>query len=78
MLSEDFEGVVIDTILKSLEDDEEPDFVDPRYCLVFWGRPTSAVKTLINRVQKELQSVAPSKLRNPGSHAQFPFRHMSS
>jgi vesicle-fusing ATPase len=63
MLDEAFAGVSIDPILKKLNDTvSEPGYVDPRHCLVFWGRPTQAVKDLIHRVQKELQTVAPSKL----------------
>lgn len=62
MLDAAFPGVNIDPILLRVSDPMiEPGFVDPRHCLVFWGRPTTKVKDLIQRVQQELLSVAPSK-----------------
>jgi vesicle-fusing ATPase len=62
LLDECFPGVSIDPILARLSDPTlEPGYVDPRHCLVFWGRPTSSVKDLINRVQQELLAVAPSE-----------------
>jgi vesicle-fusing ATPase len=64
MLDEDFSGVSIDPILLRLTDPTvEPDFVDPRHCFVFWGRPTQKIKDLIQRVQQELLTVAPSKAK---------------
>lgn len=63
MLDASFPGVSIDPILLRLSDSSiEPGYVDPRHCLVFWGRPTTKVKDLINRVQQELLTVAPSKV----------------
>lgn len=60
MLADHFEGVTIDQILLRLEKpDIEPGFVDPRNCLVFWGRPTERVKEMIGRVQREISSVVP-------------------
>jgi vesicle-fusing ATPase len=60
MLDGSFAGVSIDPVLSKLCDrTNEPGYVDPRHCLVFWGRPTRKVKDLIERVQKELLSVAP-------------------
>lgn len=62
MLDKDFSGPNIDPILLRLSDSTvEPGFVDPRHCLVFWGRPSQKIKNLIDRVQKELLTVAPSK-----------------
>lgn len=62
MLDKDFPGPAIDPILLRLSDTTvEPGYVDPRHCLVFWGRPTQKIKDLINRVQQELLSVAPSE-----------------
>jgi vesicle-fusing ATPase len=62
MLDMSFPGVNIDPILLRLSDSTiEPGYVDPRHCLVFWGRPTQKIKDLINRVQQELLTVAPSK-----------------
>jgi vesicle-fusing ATPase len=61
MLDENFPGVNIDPILQKLSDPNiEPGYVDPRHCFVFWGRPTQQVKNLIDRVQMELRTVAPS------------------
>ena len=59
LLSPDFGGVTIDTILHQLEND--PGFVDPRHCLVFWARPPDKVKELIEQVQSRLKTMAPSK-----------------
>lgn len=62
MLDKDFSGPSIDPILLRLSDPTvEPGFVDPRHSLVFWGRPSQKIKSLINRVQQELLAVAPSK-----------------
>ncbi|KAH8727920.1 P-loop containing nucleoside triphosphate hydrolase protein [Phaeosphaeriaceae sp. PMI808] len=61
LLDKNFDGVSVDTILARLCDPlKEPSYVDPRNCLVFWGRPTQKVKDLIMRVQQELLSVAPN------------------
>jgi len=62
MLDETFPGVSIDPVLLRLNDPTiEPGYVDPRHCLVFWGRPTQKIKDLIQRVQQELLTVAPNK-----------------
>lgn len=61
MLDADFPGVSIDPILLRLSNPTvEPGYVDPRHCLVFWGRPTQPIKDLIGRVQQELLAVAPN------------------
>lgn len=61
MLSPDFQGVEIDTILLRLcEPTIEPGFVDPRHSLVFWSRPTQKVRKLATRIQKMLLEVLPS------------------
>ncbi|KAF2711783.1 hypothetical protein K504DRAFT_428547 [Pleomassaria siparia CBS 279.74] len=61
MLAADFPGVTIDPILARLTDQTiEPGYVDPRHCLVFWGRPTKSVKALIKKVQDQLLTVAPN------------------
>lgn len=68
LLDANFSGVSIDPILLRLSDPTiEPGYVDPRHCLVFWGRPTQKVKDLINRVQQELQTASPSKTPTPFS-----------
>jgi vesicle-fusing ATPase len=62
LLDENFAGVTIDPVLTRLcNPSMEPGYVDPRHCLVFWGRPTLKVKDLIERVQQELLSVAPRR-----------------
>lgn len=62
MLDKDFPGPNIDPILLRVSDATiEPGYVDPRHCLVFWGRPSQKIKDLINRVQHELLTVAPSR-----------------
>jgi vesicle-fusing ATPase len=62
LLDEGFAGVSIDPVLARLSDTSiEPGYVDPRHCLVFWGRPTEKVKNLIERVQQELSSIVPSE-----------------
>jgi vesicle-fusing ATPase len=62
MFDESFAGVSIDPVLSRLCDSTiEPGYVDPRHCLVFWGRPTHKVKDLMERVQKELLSTAPRR-----------------
>ncbi|KAF2012025.1 hypothetical protein BU24DRAFT_267804 [Aaosphaeria arxii CBS 175.79] len=61
LLAKDFPGVNIDPILLRLEDATvEPNFVDPRHCLVFWARPTEKIKDIIQHVQQELLTVAPN------------------
>jgi hypothetical protein len=62
LLDKSFTGVIIDPILARICDPSiESGYVDPRHCLVFWGRPTQKVKDLIERVQQELSSVAPRR-----------------
>ncbi|QDS71816.1 hypothetical protein FKW77_009661 [Venturia effusa] len=61
LLSPDFSGVIIDPILFRLQNPEtEPGFVDPRHCLVFWARPTEAVRCLISQIQLRLLDAAPN------------------
>jgi vesicle-fusing ATPase len=62
LLDEKFPGPSIDPILLRLSDPTvEPGYVDPRHCLVFWGRPTQKIKQLILRIQQDLLTVAPSE-----------------
>jgi hypothetical protein len=62
LLSPDFAGVTPDEILAKLEKPEEyPGYEDPRHCLVFWARPTMAVRELIGEVQRRLREAAPSE-----------------
>ncbi|KAF2147528.1 uncharacterized protein K452DRAFT_314659 [Aplosporella prunicola CBS 121167] len=68
LLAPEFEGVVVDPILKRLEDPTiEPGFVDPRHCLVFWARPPQKVRTLAAEVQKKLSEVVPNLWLMPQS-----------
>lgn len=60
LLAEDFPGVTVDAILAKLEDPQQPDYQDPRHCLVFWARPTESIKVIIKEVQNMLKSVAPN------------------
>ncbi|TID22068.1 RNA ligase/cyclic nucleotide phosphodiesterase [Venturia nashicola] len=70
LLSPHFAGVIIDPILLRLEDsDLEPGFVDPRHCLVFWARPTEAIKSLISQIQLKLLDIVPHLWLMP-SHSQ--------
>lgn len=57
LLADDFDGMVIDPILKNLVG--WPGFEDPRKCLVFWARPTQDIRALIAKVQQRLLEVAP-------------------
>jgi vesicle-fusing ATPase len=62
LLDANFPGPSIDPILLRLSDATvEPGYVDPRNCLVFWGRPTQQIRDMIAAVQQELTTVAPSK-----------------
>ncbi|KAJ5979737.1 RNA ligase/cyclic nucleotide phosphodiesterase [Penicillium waksmanii] len=61
ILADDFPGWKVDDILMRLDGPrKEDDYIDPRNCLVFWGRPPSPVRDLIAYVQDELKAVAPS------------------
>lgn len=67
ILSSDFPGWTVDEILSRLhaqenEDDNkgEPRFVDPRNNLAFYARPPQHIRELIDEIQQELKSVAPS------------------
>jgi len=60
ILGDDFRGWILDEYLVKLDGPQRDDsFVDPRNCLVFWGRPTQKVKTLIDVVQSKLKDAAP-------------------
>ncbi|KAL3463485.1 RNA ligase/cyclic nucleotide phosphodiesterase [Aspergillus heterothallicus] len=61
ILSEEFPGWSIDTILARLDGPGKEDgFVDARDCLTIWARPPPAVRDVIRFVQEELKSVAPA------------------
>lgn len=53
--------MTVDEILAKLENPAEfPDYEDPRHCLVFWARPTTAVKALILQIQTRLKALLPN------------------
>ncbi|KAH0537112.1 hypothetical protein FGG08_006073 [Glutinoglossum americanum] len=61
LLDASFPGVTPDVILQKLENsDIEPEYTDPRNCLVFWARPPKKIRDLIGEIQKELQEVSPN------------------
>jgi len=60
LLSPEFSGLIIDPILERLMNPSiEPGFVDPRNCLVFWARPPSHIRSLVDQVQQKLLTLAP-------------------
>lgn len=67
MLSPAFQGFNIDPVLKKLVT-KEPDFEDPRNCLVFWGRPPQRIRETIDAIQKTLRRVSSSIWLMPLEH----------
>ncbi|KAH7356501.1 RNA ligase/cyclic nucleotide phosphodiesterase [Rhexocercosporidium sp. MPI-PUGE-AT-0058] len=60
LLSPEFSGLILDPILQRVMDSSvEPGFIDPRNCLVFWARPPSHIRSLVDQVQQKLLSLAP-------------------
>jgi hypothetical protein len=60
ILADDFQGWLLDEHLVKLDGHQKlDDYVDPRNCLVFWGRPPHKVKQLIDLVQQKLRDAAP-------------------
>jgi hypothetical protein len=60
ILADDFPGWVLDDHLVKLDGHQKQDeYVDPRNCLVFWGRPPQKVKQLIRVIQQKLKDAAP-------------------
>ena len=61
LLSPDFAGFIIDPVLEKLLDEKaNPGYVDPRNCLVFWGRPPERIRGLVATIQERLLETAPS------------------
>ncbi|KXJ90897.1 RNA ligase/cyclic nucleotide phosphodiesterase [Microdochium bolleyi] len=59
-LAADYKELVIDQHLRRLEDQSvEPGYVDPRNCMVFWGRPPWHILELAEEVQRRLKAAAP-------------------
>ncbi|KAH7026003.1 60S ribosomal protein L44 [Microdochium trichocladiopsis] len=60
-LAADYKELIIDQHLLRLEDQSiEPGYVDPRHCMVFWGRPPWHIIELAAEVQRRLKVAAPS------------------
>ena len=60
LLSPDFTGFIIDPILDALlKKETNPGYVDPRNCLVFWGRPPKRIRDLVAIVQQRLLETDP-------------------
>ncbi|EXJ56486.1 hypothetical protein A1O7_06830 [Cladophialophora yegresii CBS 114405] len=60
ILGDDFRGWVLDEHLVKLDGPQkDASYIDPRHCLVFWGRPPHKVKTLIDVIQSKLKDAAP-------------------
>lgn len=60
ILSPKFPGWILDDTLTKLDGPQrDADFEDPRNCLVFWARPTSKIKHLIQVVQQKLKDAVP-------------------
>ena len=61
LLAPDFPGFNIDPVLeKLLKPEQNPGYVDPRNCLVFWGRPPPRIREFVANLQQRLLVVAPS------------------
>lgn len=64
LLSLDFSGLILDPILQKLTDlSLEPGFKDPRHCIVFWARPPAHIRALVDKIQQQLLTLAPSELK---------------
>ncbi|KIW77463.1 hypothetical protein Z517_09909 [Fonsecaea pedrosoi CBS 271.37] len=60
ILSDDFKGWILDEHLVKLDGPRKDlSYIDPRHCLVFWGRPPQRVKTLVDVIQSKLKDAAP-------------------
>ncbi|KZW02490.1 hypothetical protein EXIGLDRAFT_637515 [Exidia glandulosa HHB12029] len=66
LLSSEFKGLNVDTILKQLL--EDPNYVDPRNSFTLWARPTSSVKALVDQIQVKLKALAPHLWFMPLEH----------
>jgi vesicle-fusing ATPase len=72
MLADDFGGWILDEHLVKLDGAQrEDEYVDPRNCLVFWGRPSGKVKNMIHIIQQKLKDAAPGMLREVTTHYQL-------
>ena len=63
ILDGDFKGWILDEHLVKLDGPrKDVSYIDPRHCLVFWGRPPQKVKSLIDVIQSKLKDAAPGKV----------------
>lgn len=55
ILDVNFPGWIVDPILEKIVNQEQyPEYIDPRNCLVFWARPPEHLRDLISAVQARL------------------------
>lgn len=63
ILDDEFKGWILDEHLVKLQGPRrDPGYVDPRYCLVFWARPPSRLRKLVEVIQAKLTDAAPGEL----------------
>lgn len=78
LLSPDFTGFIIDPILeKLLYSKDYPGYVDPRNCLVFWGRPPRRIRDLVGDIQRRLLETAPSLWTMPPDNLHLTIMEMA-
>jgi vesicle-fusing ATPase len=62
ILGSEFDGWILDEHLVKLDGVlKDPNYVDPRHCLVFWARPPQKVRKLVQVIQQKLRDAAPGK-----------------
>lgn len=62
ILSPEFDGWILDEHLVKLHGvQSDPNYIDPRHCLVFWARPPQKVRKLVQIIQQKLKDAAPGK-----------------
>ncbi|HEU0049944.1 MAG TPA: hypothetical protein VFQ43_20310 [Nitrososphaera sp.] len=62
ILDQSFSGWILDEHLVKLQGPQrDPDYVDSRYCLVFWARPPSKLRKLVEIIQAKLTDAAPGR-----------------
>lgn len=62
ILDQSFNGWILDEHLVKLDGPQrDPSYADPRYCLVFWARPPSRLRQLVQIIQSKLTDAAPGE-----------------
>lgn len=62
ILDQTFKGWILDEHLVKLDGPQrDPEYADPRNCLVFWARPPSRLRQLIEIIQAKLTDAAPGQ-----------------